>query len=199
MTRPRGEAGFRPDGGCGFPADPTAEAEVFWRAEVAPSVVIQLTPAAAGAASGRQLAHFETARRLTEEGVYLRLQGGLQVLLMAGAEAAVALAAVLPLDDDFAARLVAADALHRLLTSGARSPDPLSTQRRQRLHRMLRALDGRQAGASYRDIAEHVLGETIADSSVWRTSAVRDVAIRLCRGAVRLMRGGYLALLRKRG
>ena len=138
------------------------------------------------------------ASRAADDGVHLRLQGGLQVLLTIGAEATVALAAVLPLDDDFAVRLVAAEALHRLLTAGARPPDPLSSQRRRRLKRMLRALDGHRSGASYRDVAEHVLGETLGDSSAWRTSAVRDVAIRLCRGAIRLMRGGYLSLLRKR-
>lgn len=151
-----------------------------------------------GAVPALRLADLETALRAADDGVHLRLQGGLQVLLGAGAEAAVALAAVLPLDDDFAVRLTAAEALHRLLTSGAQPTDPLSLQRRRRLKRMLRALDGQRSGASYRDVAEHVLGETIGDSAVWRTSAVRDVAIRLCRSAARLARGGYLALLRKR-
>jgi len=200
--RPGREAGFRPDGGCGFPIDPAKEAreaEVFWRPEIAPAVVVQLMPAATGAAASLQLVGLATAARAADDGVHLRLPGGLQIQLMAGAEAAVALAAILPLDDDFAARVAAADALYRLLTSGTHPSDTLSPQRRRRLKRMLRALDGQQSGANYRDIAQHVLGETIADSAAWRTSAVRDVAIRLCRGAIRLARSGYLALLRKRG
>ena len=104
----------------------------------------------------------------------------------------------MPLDDNFAARVAAAAALHRLLASASPPADPLSFQRRRRFKRMLRALDGRAVGASYRDISAHVLGEAFTDSSAWRTSAVRDVAIRLCRGAVRLVRGGYLALLQKK-
>lgn len=145
-----------------------------------------------------QLFGLTAEARSAEEGVHLLLQGGLQVLLSPGADATGPLAAILPLDADFPARLAAAEALHRLLTSASSPADRLSFQRRRRLKRMLRALDGRSAGASYREVAGHVLGETFADSSAWRTSAVRDVAIRLCRGAVRLVRGGYLALLRKK-
>lgn len=136
--------------------------------------------------------------RSADEGVYLLLRSGLQVLLSPGADLTGPLAAILPLDADFPARLAAIDALHRLLTSASPPADPLSLQRRRRLKRMLRALDGRAAGATYREVAGHVLGETFTDSSAWRTSAVRDVAIRLCRGAARLVRGGYLALLRKK-
>jgi hypothetical protein len=64
---------------------------------------------------------------------------------------------------------------------------------------MLRALDGRAAEASYREVADVVLGERFEDSMSWRTSSARDVAIRLCRGAAKLMREGYLTLLRRRG
>lgn len=145
-----------------------------------------------------QLSGLATETRNAEEGAYLLLPGGLQVLLTPGADLTGPLAAILPLDADFPARLAAADALHRLLTSVPSPADPLSFQRRRRLKRMLRALDGRAGGATYREIAAQVLGAAITDSSAWRTSAVRDVAIRLCRGAVRLVRGGYLALLRKK-
>ncbi len=136
--------------------------------------------------------------RSAEEGVHLLLQGGLQVLLSPGADITGPLAVILPLDGDFPTRVAAADALHRLLTSSLSPSDPLSFQRRRRFKRMLRALDGRGAGATYREVAGHVLGEAVTDSAAWRTSAVRDVAIRLCRGAARLVRGGYLALLRKK-
>lgn len=145
-----------------------------------------------------QLSGFTAEARSAEEGVHLLLRGGLQVLLSPGIDTTGPLAAILPLDGDFPARLAAADALHRLLTSASSPSDPLSFQRRRRLKRMLRALDGRAAGATYREVTGHVLGEAFTDSSAWRTSAVRDVAIRLCRGAVRLVRGGYLALLRKK-
>ena len=91
-----------------------------------------------------------------------------------------------------------AEALYLTLKTGARPGAGLSAERRQRLKRMLRALDGRQVGASYREIAEQILDMNVADVPAWRTSSARDVAIRLCRGAARLMRGGYLALLRRR-
>jgi hypothetical protein len=108
------------------------------------------------------------------------------------------MAAVLPLDEDFAVRLAAAARLHASLKSGARPALRLLAHRRLRFKRMLRALDGRAADGSYRDIAQHILSEDVTDSSAWRTAPARDVAIRLCRAATRLMRGGYLALLRRR-
>lgn len=200
-TRPGREAGFRPDGGCGFPADPALDAQEagsFWRPEIAPAAVVALEPARVGGASGLRLTGFVANARRAEEGVYLLLQGGLQVFLGAGADLTGPLAVILSLDEAFAARVAAAEALHRLLTSASPPADPLSFQRRRRIKRMLRALDGRAVGASYRDVSAYVLGETFTDSSAWRTSAARDVAIRLCRGAVRLVRGGYLALLRKK-
>lgn len=199
--RPGREAGFRPDGGCGFPSDPALEARdarYFWRPEIAPFVVVLLAPAPVVAPHALHLANLEGEPQLTTEGIYLRIKDGPQLLLVPGAEIAGRLSVILPLDDDFPIRLAAAETLHQLLTSGRPARDPLSRQRRQRLKRMLRALDGRAVGASYRDIAEHVLGETIANSSAWRTSPLREVAIRLGRGAVQLMRGGYMALLRKR-
>ena len=151
-----------------------------------------------GGAPGLQLSGRVAEVRRAEEGAYVLLQDGLQVLLDPAADITGPLAVTLPLDGDFPARLAAADALQRLLISASRHADPLSFQRRRRLKRMLRALDGRAAGATYREVAVHVLGEVITDSSTWRTSAVRDVAIRLCRGAVQLVRGGYLTLLRKK-
>lgn len=199
--RPGREAGFRPDGGCGFPADPALDARetgCFWRPEIAPAAVVALEQSRSGNDPGLQLSGLASEVRSAEEGVYLLLRGGLQVLLSPGADVRGPFAAILPLDTDFPTRLAAADALHRLLTSSSSSPDPLSFQRRRRLKRMLRALDGRAAGATYREVSAHVLGEAFTNSSAWRTSAVRDVAIRLCRGAVRLVRGGYLALLRKK-
>ncbi|MGA0603873.1 DUF2285 domain-containing protein [Caulobacter sp. KR2-114] len=136
--------------------------------------------------------------RAATDGTHVVLRSGLQLLLLAGASLADPLAVVLPFDADLPARLAATEALHALATRGRMPPDALTGQRRARLKKMLRALDGRTATASYRDVAQHLVGEVQTDSSAWRTSSARDVAIRLCRGAVRLMRGGYLALLRKR-
>jgi hypothetical protein len=192
---------LRPIGACGFPADPdfaASEAPVFWRPEIAPAVVVRLAPAPAASPETLRLIGLVAEHRTAEEGLHLRLASGLQLFLPAGADPAAPMAAVLPLDEDFAVRLAAAARLHASLKSGARAAVRPPAQRRLRFKRMLRALDGRGAAASYRDIAQHILSADVTDSSAWRTAPARDVAIRLCRAATRLMRGGYLALLRRR-
>ena len=62
----------------------------------------------------------------------------------------------------------------------------------------LRALDAHLAGATYREIAEALFGEArVPTGSSWKTHDLRDRTIRLVRTGVRLMRGGYLDLLRR--
>ncbi len=192
---------MRPIGACGFPADPAldaSEAPVFWRPEIAPAVVVRLAPAPADSPRAVSLIAVAAGQREAEDGLHLRLALGPQLFLPVGVDLAAPTAAVLPLDERFSVRLAAAARLYRSLMSGAQSPDGLRAQRRFRLKRMLRALDGRGAGASYREIAQHVVGADVTDSAAWRTAPARDVVIRLCRAATRLMRGGYLALLRRR-
>jgi hypothetical protein len=199
--RPAREAGLRPIGACGFPVDPAlaaAEAPVFWRPEIAPAVVVRLAPAPAASPETLRLIALVAERRAAEDGLHLYLALGPQLFLPAGADPTAPMAAILLLDEDFAVRLAAAARLHGSLTSAARPAVRLPAHRRLRFKRMLRALDGRAADASYRDIAEHILSADVTDSSAWRTAPTRDVAIRLCRAATRLMRGGYLALLRRR-
>ena len=62
---------------------------------------------------------------------------------------------------------------------------------------MLRALDGHLAGASYREIAEHLFERERIEREPWKISSLRAVTIRLVAGGVALMRGGYRKLLRK--
>jgi hypothetical protein len=108
------------------------------------------------------------------------------------------LAAVIPLDANFAARGDAALRLWRLLTGQPHRPaDPLTRLQRQQLVFALRALDGHLAGATYREIAEVLFGETrVPTGSSWKTHDLRGRTIRLVRAGLRLMRGGYLDLLR---
>jgi hypothetical protein len=157
-----------------------------------------LEPAPPESQHALSLEGFEAERRTAEDGLFLRLALGPQLILPAGADLTAPMAAILPLDEHFAVRSAAAIRLYATLKSGAPPSTRLSAERRRRFKRMLRALDGREDGASYRDIAEQVLGARIADSATWRRSSARDVAIRLCRIGARLVRGGYLALLRRR-
>ena len=71
----------------------------------------------------------------------------------------------------------------------------LSLVQRERLARMLFALDGIERRSTYRDIAEQLFDQVEADAA-FRTSTIRDVTIRLVRRGRALMAGGYLKLLR---
>jgi hypothetical protein len=67
----------------------------------------------------------------------------------------------------------------------------------RRLALILRALDAHQCGENYRDIARALFGaRRVPAGSAWKTHDVRDRTIRLVRTGLRLMRGGYLDLLR---
>jgi hypothetical protein len=123
----------------------------------------------------------------------------LPVVLIEGATAATPAAAVIPLDQNFAARAEAALRLWRVVTGQPRGrpPDRLTRLQRKRLILALRALDGRLAGESYRTIAQVLFGERrVPSGSAWKTHDLRDRTIRLVRTGLELMRGGYLNLLR---
>lgn len=109
------------------------------------------------------------------------------------------LAVLLPLDDRFHVRVEAALRFQRRLFGRGAGPPPraltLTPRHRQRLVRMVRSLDGRCSGATYREIAA-VLFATHRQSAVeWKTSSIRAQTIRLVKGAETMMRGGYLRLL----
>ena len=63
---------------------------------------------------------------------------------------------------------------------------------------MLQAVDGRTAGATYREIAEVMYGRGRVASDPWKSSALRDATIRLVRDGNRMIDGGYRQLLRHR-
>lgn len=174
------------------------EAPVFWRAEVAPPHVVVLTRSLFGGVSLRVLERSAAAVRAAEDGVHLRLRDGLQLFAPAGVDPDAPLAAAAALDADLALGLSGLGALARQLDGAPTAPDPLSSYSRGRAVSALRALDGRAAGASYRDVAEHVLRRPADGREAWRVSTARDVAIRLCRTGARLVAGGYRQLLRRR-
>lgn len=115
------------------------------------------------------------------------------------AAAGVPLAVIVPLDPDFAVRLAAAARLHRALSRArSRGPPPpwrLTAQQRHQFAVTLRALDGRHAGASQREIARVLFGRTI-DGRAWLGSDLHSRVKRLLRTARGLVAGGYLGLLR---
>ncbi|WP_316215134.1 DUF2285 domain-containing protein [Bradyrhizobium sp. SZCCHNR2035] len=106
----------------------------------------------------------------------------------------------LPLDEDFEARVRAAQRLWRALHNRSLGPtlDGLTPQQRARLALALRALDGHLDGASYRTIAEVLFGPARIPCQTWKTHDLRSRTIRLVQLGLRMMRGGYRDLLRPR-
>lgn len=114
-----------------------------------------------------------------------------------GASPADPLGALIPLDDHLPQRLAAALRLWHALHGRALPERGPSSQRRGRLVLGLRALDGRDAGASYRDLAGGLFGAArVPKGSAWKTHDLRSRTMRLIADAIRLRDGGYLALLR---
>ncbi len=114
------------------------------------------------------------------------------------------LAAVIPLDKDFITRIASLLRFHRRLLGRVPGPLPrgwpLTAYRLARLDLMLRALDLRNGGATYRQIAAELGREDAARLSAteWKISAARSFVVRLVRDATALMNGDYRKLLRIR-
>lgn len=106
---------------------------------------------------------------------------------------------MLPLDGSFHIRVDAALRFQRWLLGRAAGPVPralsITPRHRQRLVRMVRALDGRMTGATYREIAGVLFDRTWLSAADWKTSSIRGQTIRLVKDAHTMMRGGYLRLL----
>ena len=115
-----------------------------------------------------------------------------------------ALAAVIPLDKDFVTRIASLLRFHRRLLGRAAGPLPrgwpLTAYRLARLELMLRALDLRDDGATYREIARALGRDEAArlSASDWKMSAARSFVVRLVRDGIAMMNGDYRKLLRIR-
>lgn len=70
-------------------------------------------------------------------------------------------------------------------------------QQSRRYRHMLQAVDARQAGASYRQIAESIFGKGRVASDPWKSSALRDATLALVRDGMKLVNGGYRDLLQR--
>jgi hypothetical protein len=106
-------------------------------------------------------------------------------------------AVLLPLDQFFEIRAVAAVRLWRGLTDRNLGPNPstLSKARRDRLVLALRALDGWLDGATYREIAGALFGDASLSLRGWKSHDLRDRTVRLVRSGLGMMHSGYRRLL----
>ena len=194
----------RDAGGCDFLIDPDLRADnapLLWLPHIDPTAVV-IVPAPEAFGHARSLSGL-TPRlaRDAPDGEYWLTEtsdGRLPVVLTNGASATTPGAVLIPLGADFAARADAALTLWRtVIGRPTRPPERLTRQRRQRLRLTLRALDGRLGGESYRVLAQGLFGRTrIPAGADWKTHELRDRTIRLVRGGLALMRGGYLDLVR---
>lgn len=195
------------NGGCAFVLDPdrtASETAIFWRPEFVASVLL-LEAAPPIFRSARRLEQFDlidaTQHALIGGGraVMLPDAGGNHELMVGASDPTQPLAVLLPLDASFHIRVEAAIRLHRRLLGRAAGPLPraltLTPRHRLRLVRMVRALDGQSAGASYREIANVLFESRRQSATEWKTSSIRAQTIRLVKDAQTMMRGGYLRLL----
>lgn len=116
--------------------------------------------------------------------------------------AAAADAFLVPFDDNFSARLRSLQRLHQRLTGSSSSTllaaSQLSPAQRGRLTLFVRALDGKQAGASHREIAAVLLDRqaTSIPAIEWTNAPLRKRINRIIQSAQVMVKGGYLKLLR---
>lgn len=187
-----------PRWGLKFGADPAVcapDAEIFWRSDVAPGLVVPLTESVASSREQRSWAP-KGVVRLASDGLNVRLPEGLQLEYRGSAQPGGPLLVVLGFDGDFGLRVRAVERLNRAVKGMVAPPSHLSLTHRERLARSLEALDRSIAGESYRAIAVSVFGEEAVASDLWRTSSVRATTIRLVKAGRDLMMGGYLKLVR---
>jgi hypothetical protein len=185
--------------GLRFALDPSGdarEADPIWRWTYAPAVVVQMAASPASGITTRQLLERSAHSRSAPDGLHLRFPCGLQAHLSPSISGRQPLAALLPFNGDFLRRLAAARALNAGLFGRWSAPGKLSKPARLRLARAIRAHDGRQQGATHRDLAEKIFRQTFEQSLDWRTSPTRALVMRLSAGGRRLVNGDYVRLLR---
>jgi len=192
-------------GGCDFAVDPAIraiDAELFWLPEWSTSVVILTASRVQHPALTFSPSDWPglRARRAAQDGEHFILKSGsdeFQLWLPDPPDETSYLAAVIPIDEMAPQRLAVTMRFWRHATGQRPSAGAPAPKRRQRIDHALRALDGHMAGASYRDIAESLFGSQRVGAEPWKTSPLRDSTIRLVRGGVALMRGGYRKFLRR--
>lgn len=205
-TRSRRPLGFADAGGCDFAVHPAASAKtrpVFWMPETDLATVVLAPLPSATAANSEVLADIDAARSRHTPDAWCLVQGrgvsAVHLALISGARPDRPLAVVVSLDPDAPLRLAAVSRLWRNLYAGAsRAVDPLPLQKRRRMKQMLRAVDGRDCGATHRQIAEAIFGAARTAAEPWKTSALRDATMRLVRDGHLMIDGGYHSLLRPR-
>ncbi len=191
------------NGGYVFAADPriTGLAQpIFWTPQTDPAAIILQSGPALSEGSHLTVDDLRAHAIRDREAALLRLNlhGERFDVSLSGSMEGDALAAVIPLDEMTPDRLTALGRFWSAATGRAVPADPRMTpQRLQRARQMLRAVDARETGATYRAVAQFLFPQHENDAASWVGSAIRETTIRLARDGMKLVRGGYRALLRR--
>lgn len=188
-----------PTGGYDFPADPklnALSAPVFWLPSAAPAAVHLIASLPNLGLGSAILPEAVTDSRTGADGLsWVRLHIG--DILVGDTIRDQPIGILLPLDGDWPVRLGAADRLYHQLISRHADP-PLTPQRRERLKRALRTVDGRQSGATYRAVATAFYGADRVAAEPWKTSSLKAQIARLAAYGRMMIDHGYKQLLRGR-
>lgn len=200
----------RGDGGCPFATSPDdLSAPVAWRPELT-AVTLILDAAPDGFDNALSVDPRTLGALLADQAgiegrhVIVADSAGEHRLWLRDSQPGRPLAAVIPLDKDFITRVASLLRFHRRLLGLAPGPLPrgwpLTAYRLARLDMMLRALDLRDEGATYREIATALGRDDAArlSASDWKMSASRSFVVRLVRDGIAMMNGDYRKLLRIR-
>lgn len=190
-----------PNGGCDFVADPRNSAliqPIFWTPQVDPAAIILTTgPAPDGPPFTAEDVHAHVILQYDEALVRLEMRRESFDVALTALSNRQALAALLILDDLLPDRLTALARFWAAIKNRRAPADPRVTPQRQRRARlMLRVVDARVAGASYRQIAAQLFPNLKHDSATWVENPVRETTVRLARDGLAFVRGGYRKILR---
>ncbi len=185
-------------GGCDFASlnDDRDPKSVLWTAEALPRV-IALTALPAGLADPRFRLRHLFFDDIEKAGDHILERRGTVFRLYFDEANVEPPAVLLPFDRLFDIRAAEAIRLWRALNGGNPGPNPaaLSAARVDRLILALRALDGRLAEATYREIAIALFGIERVSERDWISHDLRDKTARLVRLGLAMMNGGYRRLL----
>ena len=190
-------------GGCDFPIAPAQsalEASPCWTPAVDIGAhLVVASPLAPAEAAVRAKALAPRLVRPDPGGASLLLGAPpdeIHIVLATDVSAEQPLAVIVPLDAATPARLASLDTLWRgLVRPRAASRARVTSQRRARIKAMLRAVDAHAAGASHRDLAQALFGPQRVAAEPWKTSPLRDTAMRLSRDGAALVQRGYREIL----
>ena len=190
-----------PNGVCDFVADPRNSAliqPIFWTPQVDPAAIILTTgPAPDGPPFTAEDVHAHVILQYDEALVRLEMRRESFDVALTALSSRQALAALLILDDLLPDRLTALARFWAAIKNRRAPADPRVTPQRQRRARlMLRVVDARVAGASYRQIAAQLFPNLKHDSATWVENPVRETTVRLARDGLAFVRGGYRKILR---